>query len=225
MIYDQQNIFNRIKAVLPARWFGEDTPIIDSVLNVLSSGWVGLFVLLNYTKMQTRISTASNGWLDLIAKDFFDHRIMRRQRETDNSFRTRIYAELLRDRCTRAAIYDLLTDLTGRPPVIFEPTNPQDTGCYGSMELSGIGNAGYGVAGGWGNLNVPFQVFVRAFRAETAGVAMVNGWGGSLGGYGAGLSAYVGLEMNSSQADDFEIYQSVSNTSPVATIIWMSIEP
>jgi hypothetical protein len=224
MIYDQQDIFTRIKGVLPSRWFGEDTPVIDSVLNVLSSGWVGLFNLLNYTKMQTRISTAFDGWLDLIAKDFFDHRITRRQRETDDSFRSRIYMELLRDRCTRAAIYDLLTNLTGRPPVIFEPTNPQDTGCYGSPALPGIGKAGYGVSGGWGNLDVPFQVFVRAFRAETAGVALVNGWGGSIGGYGCGLSAYISLEMNSSQADDFEIYQNVSNTAPVATIIWMSIE-
>jgi len=224
MIYDQQDIFSRIKAVLPSRWFGEDTPIIDSVLNVLSSGWIGLFSLLNYAKMQTRISTAFDGWLDLIAKDFFDRRIRRRQGETDDSFRSRIYMELLRDRCTRAAIYDLLADLTGRPPVIFEPTNPQDTGCYGSLVSPGIGMASYGVSGGWGNLNVPFQVFVRAFRAETAGVAMVNGWGGSIGGYGSGLSAYISLEMNSSQADDFEIYQNVCNTAPVATIIWMSIE-
>jgi hypothetical protein len=224
MIYNQQDIFRRIKAVLPSRWFGEVTPVIDSVLNALASGWLGVFNLLNYIKMQTRISTAFGGWLDLIAKDFFDYRVSRRQRETDDSFRSRIYMELLRDRCTRAAIYDLLTDLTGRSPVIFEPTNPQDTGCYGSLVSPGIGNAGYGVSGGWGNLNMPFQVFVRAFRAETAGVAMVCGWGGSIGGYGAGLSAYISAEMNSPQADDFEIYQSVSNNSPVATIVWMSIE-
>jgi hypothetical protein len=224
MIYNQQDIFRRIKAVLPNRWFGEDTPIIDLVLNAMSAGWVGLFGLLNYTELQTRIATAFDFWLDLIARDFFNHRVKRRQRETDDSFRGRIQMELLRDRCTRAAIYDLLTWLTGRSPFIFEPTNPQDTGCYGSLSLPGLANVGYGVSGGWGNLGLPFQSFVRAFRAETAGVAMVNGWGGSIGGFGSGLSSYISLEMNSSQADDLELYQSVSDVSPATAIIWMSIE-
>ena len=153
-------------------------PYLDWVVNCLSAGWVGLFGLLNYTQMQTRIRTTFNGWLDLTARDFFNHRIVRRQkRETDNSFRGRIFTELLRDRCTRAAVYDLLLDLTGRPPIIFEPTNPQDTGCYGSHGSPGTGGAAYGMSGGWGNLNLPFQAFVRAFRAETPGIAMVNGWG------------------------------------------------
>ena len=193
-------------------------------MNCLSAGWVGLFGLLNYTQMQTRIRTTFNGWLDLTARDFFNHRIVRRQRETDNSFRGRIFTELLRDRCTRAAVYDLLLDLTGRPPIIFEPTNPQDTGCYGSHGSPGTGGAAYGMSGGWGNLNLPFQAFVRAFRAETPGIAMVNGWGGDIGGFGTGLSAYIDLDMNSSQADDAELYQRVSDISPAITMVWMSIE-
>jgi hypothetical protein len=80
------------------------------------------------------------------------------------------------------------------------------------------------MSGGWGNLNSPFQAFVRAFRAETAGIAMVNGWGGDIGGFGTGLSAYIDLNMNSSQADDAELYQRVSDISPAITIVWMSIE-
>src|ERR1700733_879158 len=129
MPYNQQDIFQRIKASLPARWFGEFTPILDSVLNSLAAGWLELFALLEYVQMQTRISTAFDGWLDLVARDFFWHRIRRRSLETDSSFRQRICFELLRDRCTRSAIYDILLELTNRPPVIFEPTNPEDTGC------------------------------------------------------------------------------------------------
>jgi hypothetical protein len=224
MIYSQQDIFLRIKETLPARWFGEETPILDSVVNCLSAGWVGLFNLLNYTQMQTRISTAFGEWLDLIARDFFRHRIKRRQRETDASFRSRIFQELLRDRCTRAAVSTLLLDLTGRPPIIFEPTNPQDTGCYGSLGSPGAGEAAYCISGGWGNLDLPFQAFVRAFRPETAGIAMVNGWSGDIGGFGIGLSSYVSLDTNSSQAADAELYQRVSDIIPAVTIVWMSVE-
>jgi len=225
MVYSQQDLLQRIKATLPVRWFGEETPILDLVLNSLSAGWVGLFYLLDYVKMQTRIGTAFDYWLDMIAQDYFGYRVQRRPREADSSFRQRIRLELLRDRCTRAAIRDVLLELTGRPPVIFEPTNPQDTGSYGSLTSTESGRAAFCIAGGWGNLNSPFQAFVRAFRPASPGIAMVNGWGGNAGGFGAGLSAYISSCTTSPWADDTEISEVVSRTAPVGTIIWMSIEP
>jgi hypothetical protein len=224
MLYSQQDIFQRIKATLPGRWFGDDTPILDTVLGAVSAGWVSLFAFLNYVQMQTRVGTAADGWLDLAARDYFGHRIQRRVQETDDSFRQRIFFELIRDRCTRAAIHDVLQELTGREPIIFEPTNPRDTGCYGATDSINSGVAAYCVSGGWGNLCSPFQAFVRAFRPEMPGVAMINGWGGSIGGFGAGLSSYISSSTNSSWADDSEIYEAVSRTAPVGTIIWMSIE-
>jgi hypothetical protein len=225
MNYSQLDILRRIKATLPTRWFGQNTPILDLVLTSLSSGWVGLFNLLNYVRAQTRISTAFYIWLDIIAKDYFGYRLRRRQSETDSSFRRRICIELLRDRCTRKSVCNLLQDLTGRVPVIFEPTNPRDTGCYGSLTSIGTGMSGYGCFGGWGSLNLPFQVFVRAFRPIAAGVAMVNGWGGAIGAYGTGSCEYVSLGMSSSQAEDGEVYESVRGVAPIGTIIWLSIEP
>src|SRR5665213_584288 len=136
MTYSRQDIFRRIKATLPVRWFGENTPVLDLILNTLSAGWVGVFVLLDYVGIQTRAATAVDQWLDLVARDFFDQRLLRRSQETDGPFRRRILAELIRDRCTRSAIYDLLLDVTGKPPVIFEPTNPQDTGCYSTLGIT-----------------------------------------------------------------------------------------
>ena len=198
---------------------------MDSVLNSLSAGWVGQFDLLHYTIAQTRIGTAFDTWLDLIALDYFGYRVRRWLWETDVAFRDRIKIELLRDRCTRLAIYDLLSDLTGRPPFIFEPTVPSDTGCYGSLISGKAGTIGYGISGGWGNLSLPFQVFVRVFRPVTPGVAMVNGWGCSFGGFGTGQSAYINLAMNSVQVSDSELYQDVCSTAPAGTIVWMSIEP
>ncbi|MGA3000247.1 MAG: hypothetical protein ABSE20_00835 [Acetobacteraceae bacterium] len=225
MLFDQQNILKRIKATLPVGWFGENTPILDTVLNSLAAGWVGLLGLLDYVTMQTRIGTATDGWLDLAATDYFGSRLQRRLQETDSSFRQRICMELLRDRCTRAAIYDTLLELTGRPPVIFEPTNPQDTGCYSTSVTTEIGCVGYGISGGWGNLNSPFQAFVTAYRPVGTGIAMINGWDGSIGGYGVGLSSYTSLNTNSAWADDPEIYETIARTAAVGSIIWTSVQP
>jgi hypothetical protein len=224
MAYTQQDIFTRIKMMLPGQWFGEATPVLDSVVNALSAGWVGLFALIDYVRAQTRVNTAYDFWLDLIARDFFASRLIRRQRETDDSFRARIGLELIRDKCTRAAICQLLLDLTGRPPIIFEPCNPNDTGCYGALNGGASAVAGYGISGGWGNLNMPFQVLVRAFRPETAGIAMVEGWGGSIGGFGVGPITYFNLNINSSEASDDEIRQSIVRAAPAATVIWLSIQ-
>jgi hypothetical protein len=224
MTYSQQDILIRIKATLPSRWFGESTPILDLVLGSLAAGWVSLFNLLNFVRAQSRIGTATGIWLDLVAQDYFGRRLQRRLRESDGLFRKRILFDLLRDRCTRAAVYDILLELTGRSPIIFEPTNPQDTGCYGSSGSAERGRAAYCTSGGWGNLNLPFQAFVRAYRPQSASVAMINGWGGGIGGFGAGSSAYISSETDLSRADDSELYESVARTAPAGTIIWMSIE-
>jgi hypothetical protein len=225
MSFTQSEICQRIKAALPARWFGNDTPNLDSVLGSFAAGWLGIFDFLDYTRAQARIATAFDGWLDLIAWDYFQFRVKRRLRETDSSFRTRILEAIQRDRCTRSAIYDLVEDLTGTPPIIFEPTNPGDTGCFGSLESPETGVAGYGSAGAWGTLQLPFQVFVTAFRPVTGGVAMVNGWGGSIGGFGVGLSSYISLGMNTVQFSDSEFYNDICHTAPAGTIIWVSIVP
>ena len=226
MTYSQSDILQRIKTLLPARWFGSATPVLDSVVTSLAAGWVGIFELLDYTSKQTRISTAFDFWLDLIAGDFFGGRVSRRPRETDTSFRARVSKELRRDRCTRVAVSDLLEDLTGRTPAIFEPTNPQDTGAYASMTSPRMGVGGYGAVGGWGSLNVPFQVFVKAFRhVPTSGVAMVNGWCQTAGAYGIGASAYSSLEISSSQPSDANIYREICRIAPVGTVVWVSIEP
>ena len=186
---------------------------------------MGLFDLLSYTKSQTRISTAFDRWLDFIAFDFFALRLARRPAESDDSFRSRIQVELLRDRCTRASVYTLLTDLTGKPPIIFEPTNPEDTGCYNSASYVTSGQIAYGISGGWGSLNLPFQVFVKVFQPAAPGVAMINGWNGSLGGFGAGCGSYIDIGMNASQASDLEIMTSLCRIAPIGTVIWISIEP
>ncbi len=221
----QQDLIQRLKATLPLRWFGEITPVLDTVLNSLAAGWFGLFNLLAHVRAQTRLQTASDDSLDLIAKDYCGRRLLRRSRESDTSFRIRIHQELLRDKCTRSALYEVLFDLTGRPPTIFEPANPADTGSYGSIDSSEPGNASYGFFGGWGSLNSPFQTFVKASMPRNAAIAMINGWGGDIGAYGTGFSSYVSSTANSPCASGSEVCAAVARIAPAGSIIWMSLDP
>ena len=223
--YNQQDIFLRIKALLPSRWFGDETPLLDLVIQSLSTGWDGLFGLLSFVRAQTRIMTSSGHWLDLSAADYLGARFKRRQSEADRFFRQRIIAELRKDRCTRGAMRQNLTDLTGVPPQIFEPSNPMDTGCYGHLGTSALGQTGYGLAGGWGNLYLPFQAFIQVFRSSAPGVSMINGWGGSGGGYGAGQSAFLNTDLDRQLITDTEIYESIAQSAPAGCIMWVAIHP
>jgi hypothetical protein len=81
----------------------------------------------------------------------------------------------------------------------------------------------YNAAGGWGSLEMPFQTFVRALRPITPGIAMVNGWGGCIGGFGMALSGYISLETNTSEPSDEEICREVARTSSAGAIVWISI--
>jgi len=206
----------RLKAVLPLHWFPDATPVLDGLLAGLASAWSWLYGLLAYVRAQTRIATATDVFLDIIAQDFFGGRLARRTGQSDTAFRQRIRIELLRERGTRAAIVSVLTDLTGRAPTIFEPARTTDTGGYGVA-------VAYGAAGRWGSLLLPFQCFVTAYRPTGAGIAEVAGYGAVTGGYGAGAIEYADLAMVQGQVTDSDIYQAVAGVLPVATIAWTTI--
>lgn len=131
-IGDQADIFGRIKAVLPNRWFGGISPLLDAITQGLANSSAFIYSLYLYAKLQTRILTATDGWLDMVAADFFGAALLRNANQTDASFRARIIINMFRERGTRNAITKVLTDLTGRAPIIFEPQRPKDTGAYGA---------------------------------------------------------------------------------------------
>ena len=70
MIGDTTDISARIKAVLPTRWFPDETPVLDSVLAGLASAWSSLYGLLATVRLQSRIATASDQFLDGASADF-----------------------------------------------------------------------------------------------------------------------------------------------------------
>ncbi|MDE2470429.1 MAG: hypothetical protein KGL35_17210 [Bradyrhizobium sp.] len=163
MTGDTADIFARLKTALPLRWFGtasDSVPVIDSVLWGIASLLAFAYSLYAYAKLQTRILTATDTWLDLIAWDFFGGTVVRSSGQSDASFRATILANMFRAKATRQAIADILTQLTGVAPTIIETWRPADTGAYGSLTMPTFGPAGYGVAGAYGNETLPCQVFI-----------------------------------------------------------------
>lgn len=224
MIGDQDDVIGRLRDVLPSGWFESDAPVLKTLLGAMATPWCRLYDMVCYAKAQTRIATATDGWLDLIAIDFFGRRVKRRYRQTDQSLRSMIMKELLRERATRQGLVRALEDLTGRTPLVFEPSHTGDTGGYGIVGSNGHYVAcafAYGRIGGWGNVELPLQVFVTAFRPVRDGGLNGVGWGA--GGYSNGHSSYADMTVLQGLVTDTDINTAILNALPTCGVAWTRI--
>ncbi len=217
MIGDTNDFLSRLKATLP-KWFGDSSPILDAVLSGYATAASFVYGLIGYARLQTRIKTTTDDFLDLLSADLFGAALPRKTNESDGNFRARILINLLRERGTRNAITVILQALTGILPRIFEPWRPLDTGGYG------IGGVGYGAGGAYGSLLLNNQVFVTAHRAAGTGIPNVIGYGQSPGGYATPSQfEYASLAMIQGQVADADIYGAVESVRPVGTTAWVQI--
>jgi hypothetical protein len=223
---DENDMQARLLAALPNGWFADDAPILTGLLGGLANAWAWLYSVLAYVRLQTRIATATDGWLDLIARDYGGPTWARQTGETDAAFSARIMRNLQALRGTRSALIATITDLTGRRPKVFEPAYPPDTG---GLNASGLG---WNTIGGWGNLTLPFQCFVTAYRPAGGGIANSSGWGSltaanatnfALGGWNTGALQYGDASLIEGQITDAQILATVANCMPVATIAWTTL--
>jgi hypothetical protein len=214
----QEDFVARLKAVLPAGWFREETPILDGVLNGIAWALSHAYSLADYARRQTRIGSATDGFLDLIAFDYFGKSLLRKKLESDAAYRSRILAALFPEKGTRRGLIRTLEVLTGRTPWVFEPARPADTGGYGIA-------CGYGVAGGYGSLQMPHQAFVVAYRPIGQGIPLIAGYGTPNGGYGVPSQAmYANLSLVEGSVTDEDIYAAVDAVKPAATTVWTRIQ-
>jgi hypothetical protein len=162
MIGDIDDMRTRLRLTMPARWFADHAPVLDGLFSGLSSVWSALYSLLLYVKLQSRIGTATNGFLDLAGKDLFSDPILRRLGETDDSFRARLKRAMRREQATRTGLIAAATE-AGFTVRIFEPARPADTGAYNTP--AGLA---WNIAGGWGSLAMPLESLVTAQSGENA---------------------------------------------------------
>jgi hypothetical protein len=216
-IGDTKDTTNRLWALLPFSWFSKAaTPFLSSLLAAPAAALSWLFSLYAYAKLQTRIATATDGFLDLIAQDYFGIALVRSLGQTDTAFRARILAGLFPQRVTRGAIVSILTTLTGYVPRVIELQNPGDIGGYR------MPNCGYGVAGAYGSKVMPFQVFVTAYRPPISGVPLVAGYRSTIGGYGVGGIEYT-TRANVTGPTDANIVAAIESVRPAAVTVWTQI--
>jgi len=217
MIGDIDDMTGRLRAVLPARWFGGAAPVLNGLLTGLAAAWSGLYGLLQNVAAQARIATAGGIFLDLASLDYFGGALPRAAGESDAAFSLRIRANLLAPRATRTALARALTNLTGRAPVIFEPLNATDTGGYNA------GTLGYGVAGGYGCSSLPFQFFVTGYRPNSSPISNAGGYGCGPGGYDTVPMFYGSLASLPAAVADADIYALTAAVLPTASIAWMNL--
>ena len=217
---DANDIRQRIKALLPARWFPDSTPVLDALLSGFAWSLSFIYDLTQYAKLQTRITTATDGFLDLISYDFFGNTLPRRIQEFDNPFRARILATLLREKATRKGMYDALVNLTGRAPIIFEPTRPADTGGWSRPDRGWSQSVG-----GWGSMKWRAQVFITAFRPLGAGIPNVVGWNGTGAGWSrSGQNKWSSRTQIVGAVTDTDIYALIDAVKPAGTTAWVRIQ-
>jgi hypothetical protein len=216
VIGSQQDFLSRLQEVMP-KWFGDSNPILNAVLSGLSNTNAFVYSLYSYAKLQLRISTATDGWLDMIAADFFGASLLRKNNQSDASFRIAIAANLFRERATRASVIQVLKAITGRAPLVFEPQRPFDTGAYGKV-------TGYGLAGAYGSLLMPYQSFVVAFRPLGSGIPNVAGYGISTGAYNTASQAkFADITDIQYTISNNDIYAAIESVKPAGITTWVQI--
>lgn len=225
---DRADMVSRMRAVFPTGWFPRPassgagtTPILDALLSGAAACGAWLYDLIQVTVAQARLATASGPFLDGVAGDFFGTNLPRLSGEGDDAFRARIKATLLLPLGTRAGIVDALTILTGRAPVLLEPWNTGDTGGYNLAR-------GYDVAGAYGSLALPAQVFVTAYRPTGSGIAQVAGYYGQgnatgPGGYNLGAIEYGAQADVAGQVTDAAIFATVDRARAAGVTAWVRI--
>lgn len=151
---DQTDVVSRLRLTLPEGWFEDDGPVVGGLLAGLGSAWAGLYGLLGVVRLQSRLATAVEQFLDLACLDYFGGRLPRRAGETDATLRARLSRAMRRERGTRAGLIAAAAE-AGYSAVVFEAARPRDTGAYNTP-----GGLAWGVAGGWGSLAMPLECLV-----------------------------------------------------------------
>ncbi|WP_186250813.1 hypothetical protein [Burkholderia gladioli] len=222
---DSTDILSRLKSYMPRGWFGDwaEAPVVSAVLSGIAAVFATSYALIIFAWAQTRLQTSSGGWIDLWAADFFGNGLPRKAGETDAAYIARIKMALFQRRATRPAMDAVLTQLTGRAPVIFEPARPLDSGCCGVN----TGPASFCGVARMGSIAAPFTALITVYRPQVSGgslgAAYANAptWSAMAAPTSHGYAGSLTQEVTA--ATDADILAAVNATRPAATKIGVCI--
>jgi hypothetical protein len=232
---DQADFMARLRALLPASWFGDSYPVLSVVLAGLGNALATIYALIAFTWAQTRLATSQGGFVDLWANDYLGASIIRLPQETDTAFKTRTQWAITAPRGTVPALREMLEFLTGNAPRVIEPANTGDTGGWaGPIGAEGGGlfawddGSGTVGAGAWGSLLLPCQLFITVYRPALQASASLGGWTGPLGTEGDALGGWSGAAPYTSEAgslafiDDDMVAATLTDAFLIAAVYaWM----
>jgi hypothetical protein len=214
---DQTDIASRLFRWLPARWFPTDRgTLVQAVVTGLAAGLASIYSMVAYAALQVRIATATDGWLDLIAGDFFGAKLPRKAGELDPLYSARIRREIMRERVTREAIDRVVYDTTGNHPIIIEPNRVSDIGGWRQGFAWG--------AGCYGSKGVPFQVFVTTPRQNPTPFPLLAGFRAFPGGYRSPYLAYALPSIfPAPQPPDAAIIAAIESVRAAGITVWLQL--
>lgn len=130
-IGSQADILARLQRWLPQGWFPNTSGTrIYAILSGFASVLATIYGFVAYTKLQTRIATSTDGFLDLAGQDYYGTTLPRLLSETDGSYSARLRANLTKPSNTKLAISETIQNIAGFAPRVMEPWNNGDTGGY-----------------------------------------------------------------------------------------------
>lgn len=216
---DSDDMHGRLRKLIPPGWFSEDSPLLDAALEQCAAGLSRCYALYEYAREQTRLLTASDSWIDLISYDFFGHQLRRWAGEKDDLYRRRVHKRLFRESVTRQAVIDVLTDLTGQVPDVFEPQRPLDTGGY-NMPANG-----YGQAGKYGSVMLPYQAFIQVTMLPLDIHSSIAGYHCMPSGYSSkAWGAYMRAETVNRGLEEKSVFSAISSAKAEGTLIWVRLQ-
>lgn len=214
---DQGDITSRLFRWLPSKWLPTDAgTLVQGIVNGVAAGLASIYSMIAYAALQVRIATATDGFLDMIAGDFFGDRLPRKPAELDPLYSARIRREIMRERVTREAIDRVVYDTTGNHPTIIELDRVSDIGGYRQ-------GFAYG-AGCYGSKGAPFQVFVTTPRQNPNPFPLLAGYRTYPGGYGAPYSAYANRAIfPPPQPPDADIIAAIESVRAAGITVWLQL--
>ena len=215
---DQTDISSKIFRWVPAKWFPspDAAAFVNAIVQGLAAGLASIYSMIAYAALQVRIATATDGFLDLIAGDFFGDRLPRGNAELDPLYSARIRREIMRERVTREAIDRVVYDTTGNHPTIIELDRTSDIGTYRQGFAYGVGS--------YGSKGAPFQVFVTTPRQNPVVFPLLAGYRSYPGGYRGPYSAYALPSIfPAPQPPDAAIIAAIESVRAAGITVWLQL--
>lgn len=160
----------RFLRLYPNRWTSDAAKVAGGIMhawfNAVGTQTEFLQGGLDWALNATRIATAKDAALDAIAEDYFgkvkkfEATVVRQIGEPDESFRQRIYANLMQEGGRRRDIIRVIELLTGEKPRVIEAFNVMDTSACDSISYCDIDTVDN--PSRVGDLNFPYQGLVES---------------------------------------------------------------